>query len=151
MSTADLQSALDRSLAGASPFARTLFAASTLSAAAVEELARRGGMSVATVDRRGRPHAAPVVCGCGAGTLYFTASDGSALLRHLREKPALAFTITSPGHDVFGQGEGVRVGRSVELQSLSAALGTDSRLAGLLAEGWDGEIWSIVLTRIFAS
>ena len=108
-------------------------------------------MTVATVDRRGRPHAAPVICGCANGTLYFTASDGSALLRHLQDNAALAFTISAPGHDVFGQGDGVRTGRSMELGSLAPALGTESRLAKLLLEGWDGEVWSISIAKIFAS
>jgi len=151
MSTAGLQAALDRSLAVASPFARDLFASSRLPATEVEELARRGGITIATVDRSGRPHAAPVISGCADGVIYFTASDGSALLRHLLQNPSLAFTISAPGHDVFGQGRGRRAGSSLDLDGLRATLGEDSRLARLISEGWNGEIWSIEIARIFAS
>lgn len=151
MPLAELQEVLDRSLAKATEFTRTLFTANPLTARQVQGFANEaGGMTLATVNREAKPHAAPVICGCADGVIYFSASKGSALLRNIRREPAVAFTIGASG-SVIGQGSAILVGSATELGRLVEPLGVESKLSALILDAWDGYIYSIQLSRIFAS
>jgi Pyridoxamine 5'-phosphate oxidase len=152
MSLEELQAAIDGSLARATEFTRSLFAANSLDAAQVQALANgSGGMIVATVDRHLKPHAAPVISGCADGVICFSASKGSALLRNINREPAVAFTISQDGHSVMGQGTAIQVALAADLQHMVEPLGRQSKLSALILEPWDGYIYALQISRIFAS
>ena len=152
MSLTDLQQAIDRSLANASEFTRSLFAGNSWDAAQVQSFVNEiGNLTVETVNRSSKPHAAPTIAGCADGQIYFSASPGSTLLRNLKHAPAVAFTVSGLGHSVFGQAVAVLAGPAPELQSLVPALGPDSKLSRLILEPWEGYIYSLQISRIFAN
>ena len=102
-------------------------------------------MTVATVTRDGKPHAVTVIAACVDGTLYFTASPGSLLLRNLRRDPSVAFTISDK---VMGRGTAELAGMAKDLGHLESQAG--KTLGALIDEGWEGSVYSIRLERVFA-
>lgn len=70
-----LQTVIDRSLAGAKPLAKSLFGGSPWDAEHVENFVNAvGGMTVATGNRHGVPHAAVVIAGSHDGSIHFAVS-----------------------------------------------------------------------------
>ena len=81
MSLDDLQETIDASIAGSSAFTRGLFEGHNWTAQRLQDFANQdASMTVATIGKDGRPHAAIVIAGCVDGTFYFTVSPQSALL-----------------------------------------------------------------------
>lgn len=151
MSLASLQQVMEASLMSASPFARSLFERAAWGAEDVERFVNEvGNVTIATVGATGAPHAAPVIVGCNDGTMYFSVSRGSVLLRNLSHDVRAAFTVVALGHSVLGQGSVELVGASQECTRLADGLGR--RLGALIVdEAWDGYLYSIQPRRLFAS
>lgn len=147
MSLADLQRTMDESLKSANAFTRRLFEASSWDAERVQTFINQtGNITIATVRSSGKPHAALVIAGCDDGTIYFSVSRGSALLGNLRRQPEVAFTV---GHSIMGRGPATDAGSASDVPELH--LNVSRQLADLLSEPWDGYIWKVVPSRIFAS
>jgi hypothetical protein len=146
MSLSDLQQVIDASIAGANAFTRGIFEGNHWDAEQIQAFANKdGSMSVATVGKDGRPHAAVVIAGCADGTLYFTASPRSVLLGNLRRDPAVAFTIADR---IMGRGTAELAGRPRDIAQHTESLGATMRM---MVEGdWDVYIYAIRLERIFA-
>ena len=150
MSIDELQEVLDASAAGASRLSKSLFKHRPLAAEVVARVNRVRGMTVTTTLADGSPHAVVVIAAAYDGDIFFTASPGSALLRHLRRDPRMAFTVTDGSHAVMGRGHAELVGRSLERPELIARLAAANRTGRFTPEGWDGFIYRVVLDRIFA-
>lgn len=104
MPLSDLQDVLDASLRDANALTRSLFADDSWDAHQVTEFVNRiGNITVATVSKAGRPHAATAIAAMTDGSLYFTASNGSATLANIERDPHIAFSITDPAHGVVGR------------------------------------------------
>ena len=152
MSLQSLQQALDLSLERATPFAKSLFEGNTWTADEVQDFANAvGSITLATIDAQGRPHAAPLIGGCMDGTLLCSVSVDSAVLRHVRKDPNIAFTITGESHSVMGTGTARVRGHTSELPEVGEALDADSKLGQLFHDTWDGFVYEIEVRRIFAS
>jgi pyridoxine/pyridoxamine 5'-phosphate oxidase len=146
VSLEDLQRTIDASIAHASSFTRGLFESNHWTAQQLQNHANEdASMTVATVGKDGRPHAAVVIAGCADGTFYFTASPRSALLGNLRRDPAIAFTISDK---VMGRGTAKLEGKGYEMERIGPKVGR--LLRELIEEGWRGYIYSIEVERIFA-
>jgi hypothetical protein len=150
--TKDLQRVLDSSLATASPLARRIYANQRWSPASVQRFVNRVmAATVATVQADGRPHAAVVLVACGEGSIYFTASRGSRLLRNLRHRPQIAMTVTDRDHDLTLFGEAVSLGPAGDLPDLVRRLDQRSRRGQFIPQGWDGFLYEVHIDRIFLS
>jgi hypothetical protein len=146
MSLEELQAVIDQSIASASAFTRGLFENNHWDATRLQEYSNEdGSMTVATVTRDGKPHAVTVIAACVDGTFYFTASQGSLLLRNLRRDPSVAFTISDK---VMGRGAAELAGVAKDLGHLRPQV--SKTLGALIDEGWEGSVYSIRLERVFA-
>jgi pyridoxine/pyridoxamine 5'-phosphate oxidase len=146
MSLGDLQKIIDDSIAGASTFTRGLFETNHWTAQQVQDHCNEdAGMTVATVGKDGKPHAAIVITGCVDGTFYFTASPNSVLLGNLRRDPSIAFTISDK---VMGRGTAQLAGRGYTMERIGPK--TSKLMRDLIEEGWRGYIYSIEVERLFA-
>lgn len=148
----ELQRVIESSLATASPLARRVFANERWSAASVQRFINRVmAATVATVRSDGRPHAAVVLAACRKGSVYFTATLGSVLLRNLERQPAVAITVTDRDHDLTLLGEAVRLGRASDLPELVRDLHALSRRGQFTPRDWDGYLYLVRIERIFLS
>lgn len=146
MSLDDLQKVIDASIAGASTFTRGLFESNHWTAQQLQDYANEdASMSVATIGKDGKPHAAVVIAGCVDGTFYFTASPKSALLGNLRRDPSIAFTISDK---VMGRGTAQMAGRGYTMERIGPK--TSKLMRDLIEEGWRGYIYAIEVERLFA-
>jgi pyridoxine/pyridoxamine 5'-phosphate oxidase len=146
MSLEDLQKTIDASLAGASSFTRGLFENNRWTAEQVQDFANEdASMTVATIGKDGKPHAAIVIAGCVDGTFYFTASPKSALLGNLRRDPSIAFTIADK---VMGRGKARLAGKGYEMERIGPK--TSKLMRDLIEEGWRGYIYAIDVEGLFA-
>ena len=146
MSLADLEKTIQDSIAGASVFTRAIFEGNHWDAEKVQDFSNEdGSMTVATVGKDGRPHAAIVIAGCSQGTFYFTASPNSALLGNLRRDPSIAFTISDK---VMGRGLAEPVGRPSDISHLAPQVGRTLRM--MIEGDWDVYIYAVKPTRLFA-
>lgn len=147
-----LQEALDRSLADASPFTRSLFEPDTLDADGVERFVNSvRNLTVSTVTASGDPHAAVVIAACVDGEIHFTVSDRSMLQRNLSRGPRVAFTACDRTHTLMGRGDAVLAGRSLEDPDLIARLAAASDSGTFTPTGWDGSVYRLEIDRVFAS
>ena len=152
MSIEDLQRVIDGSLDGASPLARRIYVNDRWSATAVQRFINEiRAATVATVRSDGRPHASVVLAACMDGTMYFTASIGSLLLRNLRRQPAVAITIADREHDVTIHGQAVPLGKASDLAELVSELHSLSRRGQFIPRDWDGYMYAVRIGRIFLS
>jgi pyridoxine/pyridoxamine 5'-phosphate oxidase len=148
----DLQEVIDRSLATASPLSRRVYANDRWTAVAVQRFVNRVmAATVATARHDGLPHAAVVLAACLDGTLHFTASLGSVLLRNLQRQPAVSMTIADRDHDLTVHGHGEALGKASDLAALVAELHALSRRGQFLPRDWDGYIYAVGVDRIFLS
>jgi pyridoxine/pyridoxamine 5'-phosphate oxidase len=146
MSLEDLQKTIDASLAGASSFTRGLFENNRWTAQQVQDFANEdASMTVATIGKDGKPHAAVVIAGCVDGTFYFTASPKSALLGNLRRDASIAFTISDK---VMGRGTARLAGKGYEMERIGPK--TSKLMRDLIEEGWRGYIYAIDVEGLFA-
>ena len=147
MSREDLQQTIDDSIAEASEFTRSLFETHRWDAKEVQDYSNEdGGMTIATVGRDGKPHAAIVVAGCADGIFYFSASPKSALLGNLHRDPTIALTISGK---IMGRGEAVLAGQAKDLSHLAPQI--SKTLRRLIEAEWDGYVYSVRLSRLFAN
>lgn len=147
----EMQRVLDASLAAASRLSRSLFGETPWDAEQVTAFVNRlRTITLATVGPDGEPHAATGNCACLDGTIYFAASRGAAVLGNLRRSPRVAFTVTDEAHGVIGRGTAVLAGRSLEMPELMASLAATTKAGRFVPEGWDGYVYSVDLTRLFA-
>lgn len=107
-------------------------------------------MTVATVSPAGVPHAAVVVAGSSKGNICFAVSPDSVLLRNLTAGSAVAFTVVGDGHCIVGQGVATARGETQDLSELVASLGPQFRLGRLILDPWEGLIYEIKPSRLFA-
>jgi pyridoxine/pyridoxamine 5'-phosphate oxidase len=150
--TKDLQRVLDSSLATASPLARRIYANPRWSAASVQRFVNRVmAATVATVRADGRPHASVVLVACREGSVYFTASRGSQLLRNLRHRPHVAMTVADRDHDLTLFGEAESLGLARDLPDLVRRLDHLSRRGRFIPQDWDGFLYQVDIERIFLS
>ncbi|MBW3612201.1 MAG: pyridoxamine 5'-phosphate oxidase family protein [Actinobacteria bacterium] len=148
----ELQRAIDVSLAGASPLTRRVYANDRWSAAAAQAFVNRVmAATIATVRSNGTPHAAVVLTACLRGTVIFTATTGSVLLRNLARQPAISMTVTDRDHDLTIHGEAERLGKAADLADLVMELGGLSRRGYFLPSTWDGYLYQVRIDRIFLS
>ena len=146
MSLEELQQTIDASIDNASAFTRGLFASNHWTAQQLQDFANHdASMTVATIGRDGKPHAAVVIAGCVDGTFYFTASPKSALLGNLRRDPSIAFTISDK---VMGRGTAKLAGKGYEMERIGPR--TSPIMRDLIEEGWRGYIYAIEVERLFA-
>ncbi len=147
-----LQAVLDRSIADASPFTRSLFEATRWSADQVIAFVNRTrNVSVASITATGDPHAAVVIGACLDEQIYFTVAPRSLLGRNLGQHPRIAFTVCEGAHGVMGRGKAVRVARSLEDPDLIERLAMATDGGTFTPPGWDGLVYLIELDTIFAS
>jgi hypothetical protein len=152
MSLDDLQRAIDSTLVTASPLARSIYQNERWSAALVQRFVNRVmGATVATVRDDGSAHAAVVLAACLDGTLHFTASAGSLLLRNLERRAAIAMTVVDRNHDLTVRGEAIRVGSASTVPDLMRELHGLSRRDQFTPEGWEGYLYAVRIERIFLS
>jgi pyridoxine/pyridoxamine 5'-phosphate oxidase len=148
----ELQRVIDATLVAASPLARRIYANDRWSAAQVQRFINRVmAATVATVRRGGEPHAAVVLTACLDGTVYFTASDGSLLLRNLQQQPAASMTVTDRDHDLTIHGHVDRLGRASDLPELVNKLHGLSRRGQFIPRDWDGFLYAVHIDRIYLS
>lgn len=144
-----LQDIIDRSLAKANPGTQAMLADLACSAEELDALINTvRTATIATANTEGRPHAAVVIAACHDDTIYFTVTPSSAMARNLEGRPALAFTITYGDRSIMGQGTGELVGRSTEIPDTIGAITTSAR--AFTPQGWDGLVYRIEISRIFA-
>lgn len=149
---ADLQDAIDRSLASATPFTRSIFASDAWDAARVAGFVNAvRNLTAATVGPTGAPHAAVVIAACHAQQIHFSVAPESVLARNLARGSRLAFTLAEKSHAVMGQGSAVLAGRSPQDVELIERLAAASRSGRFTTPGWEGLIYRIEIDRIFAS
>jgi hypothetical protein len=152
MSLDDLQRAIDCSLVTASPLTRRIYENERWSAALVQRFVNRVmGATVATVRADGRPHAAVVLAACLDGTVHFTASSGSILLRNLERRAGIAMTVVDRDHDLTIHGEALRVGHATQVPDLLRELHGLSRRGQFTPETWEGSLYAARIERIFLS
>lgn len=148
----ELQRVIDVSLANASPLTRRVYANDRWSAAAAQAFINRVmAATIATVRSNGRPHAAVVLTACLRGTVIFTATSGSVLLRNLERQPAISMTVTDRDHDLTIHGAGECLGKAGDRTDLVMELGALSRRGHFLPSGWDGYLYQVRIDRIFLS
>ncbi len=148
----ELQRVIDVSLANASPLTRRVYANDRWSAAAVQAFINRVmAATIATVRPNGTPHAAVVLTACLQGTVIFTATSGSVLLRNLERQPAMSMTVTDRDHDLTIHGEAERLGKAGDLVDLVRELSALSRRGYFLPRAWDGYLYRVRMDRIFLS
>jgi hypothetical protein len=146
MTLEDLQRTIDESIAGANAFTRGIFEGNHWDAKRLQEFSNEdGSMTVATVGKDVKPHAAVVIAGCADGTFYFTASPRSALLRNLRRDPSMAFTISDK---VMGRGTAELVGHPKDIDHLKNQVGRTLRT--MIDADWDVYIYAVEPSRVFA-
>ncbi len=147
----EMQVLIDRSLARASEFTRSLFEDAPWSAAQVAELVNKSQLTVASVSAAGMPHAAVVIAACQDERIHFTVMPGSRLERNLVANDAIAFTVCDRAHAVMGQGRAVRVGHAPDCADLIDSLAVASASGRFTPDGWQGDVYRIAITRIFAN
>jgi len=148
-----LQEKLDASLRSASPLTREFFAESTMNAQAVRDFVNDAlSVSIATVSKSGKPHAALTLIACSDdGSLYVAVNPRSTLYRNLQRSPGVAITVDAPEHGIMGQGQAHYVGMAPELRpTLLAELNRATKRGRWVPEDWDGAVYRLDLTRIFA-
>ncbi|MCP3989566.1 MAG: hypothetical protein GY724_10860 [Actinomycetia bacterium] len=145
----DLQEAIDRSLANATPFTRAMFA--ELACSADEMISFINSVrtaTIATANQQGTPHAAVVIAGCDDDSIYFTVTPSSTMARNLAARPELAFSICYADRSIMGQGTGILVGQAEKLNDLLNNLSPSG--SDFTPPGWKGHIYRIEISRIFA-
>jgi pyridoxine/pyridoxamine 5'-phosphate oxidase len=148
----ELQHVIDVTLRSASPLARRVYANDQWSAATVQRFINRVmAATVATVRADGRPHAALVLTACLDGSVYFTASAGSLLLRNLERQSAVSMTVADRDHDLTIHGLVDKLGTASELPELVRALHALSRRGQFIPREWDGYLYAVHIDRIFIS
>ncbi|MGH9117528.1 MAG: pyridoxamine 5'-phosphate oxidase family protein [Acidimicrobiales bacterium] len=148
----ELQRVIDVTLVAASALARQVYANDRWSAAGVQRFINKVmAATVATVRADGRPHAAVVLTACLNGTVYFTASDGSLLLRNLERLPSVSMTVTDRDHDLTIQGHVDRLGRASDQTELVNELHGISGRGQFIPRHWDGYLYAVHIDRIFLS
>ena len=135
----------------ASEFTRSLFEESWTSDQVVDFINRSRNATIATTNPQGQPHAAVVIVGSVNQCIYFTVAPSSVLFRNLTSNDQIAFSVCDSLHAVMGQGRGVRVGNAVELTSLIDKLAMASNASRFTPDGWDGDLFTIDIKRIFAN
>jgi hypothetical protein len=151
MTIEDLQRVVESSVQNASALSQQLFRDHWDAEQIQAFINQTRNITIATVSRDGRPHAASVIGGCLDGVIHFSASLRSALLSNLRRTPWVAFTVVDADHIVMGRGEAALAGRSLEVPDLLERLGAASDQGRFTPDGWDGMIYSINAERVFAS
>ncbi len=146
MSLQQLQQTIDQSKANAKGFSRDLFH-EPWSAGQVQDFVNaKGSMTVATIGKDGKPHAASVAAGCADGTFYIGVGPRTALLGNLRRSEAVAFTV---GGIVVGQGTATLRGGSGDMKAQASQLG--GILRGAIEQDWQGYYYAIEPSKIFAT
>jgi hypothetical protein len=149
---AQLQAAIDRSLARATPLTRRIFGHDAWTADQVQRFVNRTmTATIASVRPDGRPHAAWVLAACCRGTLYFSVTKGSILLANLRRRGQVALTVTDPVHGVIAEGRARLEGQAQDVPDLVRELDAAVIRGRLLPPGWDGYVYSLEVERIFAN
>ncbi len=149
---AQLQAAIEQSLARATPLTRKIFGRDAWTANQVQRFVNRTmTATIASVRPDGRPHAAWVLAACCRGTIYFSATKGSILLANLRQREDVALTVTDPVHGVIADGRAMLAGRAQDVPDLVRELDGAVIRGRLLPPGWDGYIYALEIERIFAN
>lgn len=143
----ELQRTIDESIAASSGLSRVLFGSEPWTASQVQDYTnQKGSLTVATIDREGRPHAAIVAAGCVDGVFYIGVTPRTALLGNLRRSESVAFTI---GGSVTGRGSATLSGRASDLKAIAGSL--PGILQDAVEQDWNGYFYTITPTRIFAT
>ncbi|MFA5775745.1 MAG: pyridoxamine 5'-phosphate oxidase family protein [Ilumatobacteraceae bacterium] len=135
----------------ASEFTRSLFEESWASDQVVDFINQCRNATIATTNLQGQPHAAVVIAGSVDQGIYFTVAPSSLLARNMVSNDRVAFSVCDSHHAVMGQGRGVRVGKAPELRSLIEKLAKASNASRFTPDGWDGDLFTIDIRRIFAN
>jgi len=107
-------------------------------------------ITIATVFADGGPHASPTITACLNGAIYFAVHRRSAMWRNLQRDPRVAFTVSDRGHAVLGRGVATFAGGSTDTALIKRLARTGS-LGVFTPEGWEGDVYAIEPTRLFAS
>jgi len=154
MALETLQEKLDASLRNASPLTREFFADSPMTAEAVRDFVNDVlSVSIATVSKSGKPHAALTLVACADdGSLYAAVNERSVLYRNLQHAPDVAITVDAREHGLMGQGCAQYVGTAAELRTtLIAELDRAAKRGRWVPQDWAGAVYRLDLDRIFAT
>ena len=146
MSVQKLQQTIDQSKANAKGFARDLFKEPWSAAKLQDFVNKTGSITVATIDKQGKPHAAVVAAGCADGKLYIGVTPRTALLGNLRRNDDVGFTV---GGIVVGQGTATERDEPAELKAVAPQVG--GILRGAIEQDWNGHFYAIEPSKIFAT
>jgi len=153
MSLERLQTTIDKSLLNASPLTRELFDSKHMTATELQRFVNEAmSASIATVSPAGHPHASLTLVACSKeGELYFAANDASVLFRNLQQSANVALTVDAKEHGIMAQGRAELAGRASDLRrGLLAELDSLMERGRWLPPNWEGTIYRVALTRVFA-
>ena len=145
-----LQGVIERSHAGATAFTASLFDRPWKAREVQRFVNRTREATIATVLADGTPHASPTITACLNGTIHFAVHRRSATWRNLQRDPQIAFTVSDHGHAVLGRGVAVFAGSSTG-SALIKRLARTGSLGLFTPEGWEGDVYAIEPTKLFAS
>jgi hypothetical protein len=145
-----LQGVIEKSRAEATAFTASLFDLPWKAREVQRFVNRIREVTIATVLTDGSPHASPTITACLNGTIYFAVHQRSATWRNLQRNPSIAFTVSDRGHAVLGRGVATFAGSSTDTALIKRLARTGS-LGLFTPEGWEGDVYAIEPTRLFAS
>lgn len=145
-----LEGVIERSAAGATAFTASLFGRPWKAREVQVFVNRVREVTIATVFADGSPHASPTITACLDGTIYFAVHRRSATWRNLRRNPLIAFTVSDHGHAVLGRGVATLAGSSTD-GALITRLAKTGSLGLFTPVGWEGDVYAIEPTKLFAS
>ncbi len=145
-----LQVVIDDSIAAATAFTARLFDLPWNARQVQAFVNRVRGATIATVLGDGSPHASPTIAACLDGTIYFAVHPRSAMWRNLQRDPRIAFTVSDRGHAVLGRGVAGFAASYTDTE-LITRLASTGALGRFTPEGWEGEVYEIDPTKLFAS
>jgi nitroimidazol reductase NimA-like FMN-containing flavoprotein (pyridoxamine 5'-phosphate oxidase superfamily) len=150
MSLEELEAVLVASKEAASAYTRSLEGADRSPHEVEQFINHTQTITLAVVRKTGLPHAVPVIGACLDGEIFVTVSPGSVLANCLQRSPDVAFTVADLVHSVIGVGTAEEVGRISDLGELRARLDRASPFGQFAPEGWNGFIYRLQPSRLFA-
>ena len=141
---------IERSHAGATAFTAGLFERPWKAREVQRFVNRIREVTIATVLADGSPHASPTITACLNGTIYFAVHRRSAMWRNMQRDPSIAFTASDHGHAVLGRGVATFASSSTDTALIKRLARTGS-LGQFTPEGWEGDVYAIEPTKLFAS
>jgi pyridoxine/pyridoxamine 5'-phosphate oxidase len=139
-------------MANASEFTRSLLGEDSWTAQQVVDFVNeQQSATIATVNGNGQPHAAMVIAASANDAFFFTVSPETVLARNVTSNNRIGLSVSDSSRAVVGQGRAERVGAATELSDLISEVAAASPSGRFTPNGWDGDIFRVDFTRLFAS